>query len=124
MAKQEIYSYIKSVFTNKEPLSVRYKHGAQFIFPVYITKKMEEADISELELGVRSYNCLKRAGIDTIADLCERIDGSKDLFQIRNCGSTSVLEIMDALFRYQYESLPIDRREGYLVSVIEKNLND
>lgn len=122
MAKQEEYSYIKSVFSSMEPLSIHSKRGASFIFPIYITSKMEEEDISELELGVRSYNCLKRAGISTIADLCEKIEGTKDLMHLRYCGRTSIAEIMDALFRYQYESLSPEKREKYLLQVIEKNI--
>lgn len=47
--------------------------------------------ISDLDLSVRSYNCLKRAGIDTIEDLLQK-DGY-DLQKIRNMGRKSLKEI-------------------------------
>lgn len=90
-------------------------------FPVYLSPRMEEADIEVLELSVRSYNCMKRAGISTIGELCERIHSSSDLKTIRNCGSTSVAEIMDNLFAYNYNSLKPERRAGYIAKVIEMN---
>lgn len=90
-------------------------------FPVYLSPKMEAADIEVLELSVRSYNCMKRAGISTIGELCERIHSSSDLKTIRNCGSTSVAEIMDSLFAYNYNSLKPERRAGYIAKVIEMN---
>lgn len=51
--------------------------------------------IDELELSVRAYNCLKRAGINTIADLLDKtID---DLGKVRNLGKKSIDEIAEKL---------------------------
>ena len=51
--------------------------------------------IDELELSVRAYNCLKRAGINTIADLLDKtID---DLGKVRNLGKKSIDEIEEKL---------------------------
>ncbi|MDY3983236.1 MAG: DNA-directed RNA polymerase subunit alpha [Veillonellaceae bacterium] len=51
--------------------------------------------IDDLELSVRAYNCLKRAGINTIADLLDKsID---DLRKVRNLGSKSIDEIEEKL---------------------------
>jgi len=48
-----------------------------------------------LELSVRAYNCLKRAGINTIADLLDKtID---DLGKVRNLGKKSIDEIEEKL---------------------------
>ena len=88
-----------------------------------MTEKLEQTDIEVLELSVRSYNCLKRAGISTIGQLCSRVHGSEDLKSIRNCGKTSVAEIMDSLFAYQYAQLKPERRGKFLAQVIEMNIN-
>lgn len=51
--------------------------------------------IDELELSVRSYNCLKRAGINTVEDLCEKT--MDDLMKVRNMGRKSLDEILNKL---------------------------
>jgi DNA-directed RNA polymerase alpha subunit len=62
------------------------------------------------------------AGIMTIGDLCEKVQSSTDLKKIRNCGITSIAEIMDHLFAYQYHLLKPERRGKYLADVAERNL--
>ena len=47
--------------------------------------------IEELELSVRSFNCLKRAGINTVAELCEM--SVDDMMKVRNLGKKSLDEI-------------------------------
>jgi DNA-directed RNA polymerase subunit alpha len=56
---------------------------------------MEHILIEELELGVRSYNCLKRVGIETVGDLIAKSD--RDLAAIPNFGRKSIDEIRAAL---------------------------
>ncbi|MEX0992535.1 MAG: DNA-directed RNA polymerase subunit alpha [Solirubrobacterales bacterium] len=56
---------------------------------------MEEILIEELELGVRSYNCLKRAGIQTIGDLVQKSEG--ELSTIPNFGKKSIDEVKETL---------------------------
>ena len=51
--------------------------------------------IDELELSVRSYNCLKRAGINTVEDLCAKT--MDDLMKVRNMGRKSLDEILNKL---------------------------
>ena len=57
-----------------------------------------DADITELNLGVRSYNCLKRAGCNTIRDIfnCMGEDG-QGLRKIRNLGTRSENEIIEKI---------------------------
>ena len=64
---------------------------------------------------------MKRAGINTIGDLCEKVHSSADLKTLRNCGNTSVAEIMDKLFLYNYQQLKPERRGVYLAKVVEMN---
>jgi DNA-directed RNA polymerase subunit alpha len=56
---------------------------------------MENFPIEELELGVRSYNCLKRVGIETIGDLV--IKSENELAAIPNFGKKSIEEVKETL---------------------------
>jgi DNA-directed RNA polymerase subunit alpha len=56
---------------------------------------MDEILIEELELGVRSYNCLKRAGIQTVGELLQRSES--ELAAIPNFGSKSIEEVRETL---------------------------
>ena len=59
------------------------------------TKKVLEMNIDELELSVRSYNCLKRAGINTVAELIDRTPD--DMMKVRNLGRKSLEEVLGKL---------------------------
>ena len=59
------------------------------------TKKVLEMNIDELELSVRSYNCLKRAGINTVEELCNKT--SEDMMKVRNLGRKSLDEVLAKL---------------------------
>jgi DNA-directed RNA polymerase subunit alpha len=56
---------------------------------------MHDILIEELELGVRSYNCLKRAGIQTVGDLISKAEG--ELAAIPNFGKKSIDEVIETL---------------------------
>jgi len=56
---------------------------------------MDDILIEELELGVRSYNCLKRAGIQTVGDLISKSEG--ELNAIPNFGKKSIDEVIETL---------------------------
>jgi DNA-directed RNA polymerase subunit alpha len=56
---------------------------------------LDEILIEELELGVRSYNCLKRAGVQTVGDLVRKSRG--ELNAIPNFGSKSIEEVIETL---------------------------
>ncbi len=61
-------------------------------------EKVLEMTIEELDLSVRSYNCLKRAGINTVQELTERT--MDDMMKVRNLGKKSLEEVeqkLDAL---------------------------
>ena len=67
----------------------------------------DERQVEELELTVRSYNCLKREGVDTIGQLATMTE--EELMNIRNLGMKSVDEIRSKLTEYGYEL----ESEGY-----------
>ena len=57
--------------------------------------KALEMNIDELELSVRSFNCLKRAGINTVEALCNHT--SEDMMKVRNLGRKSLEEVLAKL---------------------------
>nr|MCR5338356.1 DNA-directed RNA polymerase subunit alpha [Lachnospiraceae bacterium] len=58
-------------------------------------EKVLEMSIDELELSVRSYNCLKRAGINTVQELTDRTQD--DMMKVRNLGRKSLEEVLAKL---------------------------
>ena len=58
-------------------------------------EKVLEMPIEELELSVRSYNCLKRAGISTVEDLANKTE--EDMMKVRNLGKKSLDEVINKL---------------------------
>lgn len=57
--------------------------------------RLAEMMIEELDLSVRSYNCLKRAGINTVAELCAKSDA--EMIKVRNLGKKSLEEVKQKL---------------------------
>ncbi|NLW22820.1 MAG: DNA-directed RNA polymerase subunit alpha [Tissierellia bacterium] len=58
-------------------------------------EKVLEMTVEELDLSVRSYNCLKRAGINTVDELTQKTE--EDLMKVRNLGKKSLEEIQKKL---------------------------
>ena len=65
-----------------------------------------EMNIDELELSVRSYNCLKRAGIQTVQDLASKSED--DMIKVRNLGKKSLKEVKEKLIELGLGFKPID----------------
>jgi len=57
--------------------------------------KLMEMTIEELDLSVRSYNCLKRAGINTVSELCAKTE--EEMIKVRNLGKKSLEEVTQKL---------------------------
>lgn len=57
--------------------------------------KLLETAIEDLELSVRSYNCLKRAGIHTVADIVNKSE--QDMIKVRNLGKKSLDEVINKI---------------------------
>ncbi len=70
----------------------------------------DERPVEDLELTVRSYNCLKREGVDTIGQLATMTE--EELMNIRNLGMKSVDEIRSKLIEYGYT---LESEEGGVV---------
>ena len=58
-------------------------------------EKVLEMTIEELDLSVRSYNCLKRAGVNTVEDLAEKTE--EDMMRVRNLGRKSLEEVLNKM---------------------------
>ena len=56
-------------------------------------EKVLEMSIEELDLSVRSYNCLKRAGINTVEDLANKTED--EMMKVRNLGRKSLEEVFE-----------------------------
>jgi DNA-directed RNA polymerase subunit alpha len=61
-------------------------------------QKVLEMSIEDMELSVRSFNCLKRAGINTVEDLTKR--SKEDMLKVRNLGLKSLEEVIQKLESY------------------------
>jgi DNA-directed RNA polymerase subunit alpha len=58
-------------------------------------EKVLEMTIEEIDLSVRSFNCLKRAGINTVEDLTNKTE--EDMMKVRNLGKKSLEEVIQKL---------------------------
>jgi len=68
--------------------------------------KLLEMSIEELDLSVRSYNCLKRAGINAVEDLIKRSED--DMMKVRNLGKKSLEEVQNKLISLGLDFKPIN----------------
>jgi DNA-directed RNA polymerase subunit alpha len=74
-----------------------------------IPDRVAEANIEELDLSVRAFNCLKRAGITKVGEILERLDKDEDeLLAIRNFGQKSLEELKEKLEEKGYWPLPVE----------------
>lgn len=72
-----------------------------------IPARVYEAPIEELELTVRAYNCLKRAGITKVGEILKRMEkGEDEMLAIRNFGKKSLDELVEKLREKNYLNVP------------------
>ena len=100
MGPDEAVSMAAKVLSEHLNLFVNLSDAAQDLSviadkPDDATGKSLEMSIDELELSVRSYNCLKRAGINTVAELCDK--SPDDMMKVRNLGRKSMEEVEQKL---------------------------
>jgi DNA-directed RNA polymerase subunit alpha len=84
-----------AIFTDLERIEGFAEAGAEAEAEAPQAHGMENFPIEELELGVRSYNCLKRVGIETIGDLVSKTE--TELAAIPNFGKKSIEEVRETL---------------------------
>ena len=84
-----------AIFTDLDSIPGYGEMAAEAAAESTVSHGMENFPIEELELGVRSYNCLKRVGIETIGDLTSKSEA--ELAAIPNFGRKSVEEVRETL---------------------------
>ncbi len=94
-----------------------------------IPSRIAEAPIEELELTVRAYNCLKRAGITKIGEILKRMEkGEDEMLAIRNFGKKSLDELVERLEEKGYMDVAgVDLsafRNGTNASAVEDDENE
>ena len=83
-----------SLIAGVEAASVAPEEVADESIPTHVF----DVPIEDLELSVRAYNCLKRAGIVKVGEVIQRLEkGPESLLSIRNFGQKSLDELMDQL---------------------------
>lgn len=122
--KEQNYLKIKEIFNNLEGVRLEESKNGGFKFSVYPDMKEMDVPIENLNLTVRSNNCLRRAKINTISELVTNMRSSSDIAKLRCCGAKSVSEIMEAVFLYQLSCLKAKDKEKYILKVIEMNSNE
>ena len=92
LAKEEYQKYLET-----QKSYWKYESAKQYIlqYESGVFLPIREQKIENLDLSMRSYNCLKRAGIRTIGDLLNFT--YNDLFKIRNLGRKSLKEVLDKI---------------------------
>lgn len=100
LAPDEAVSFAAKVLSEHLNLFIDLSEKAQML-DVITDKKVDEKEkvlvmnIDELELSVRSFNCLKRAGINTVEELCSKTPD--DMMKVRNLGKKSLDEVLAKL---------------------------
>ncbi len=86
-----------SHFANFSNLSPKFEDLSLIKDPVVQKQEtFENLSIEDLDLTVRSYNCLKRAGIQTVLDLTQKSEA--EMMKVRNLGKKSLKEVKDKLY--------------------------
>ncbi len=96
----EAISYAAKIMIEQLNLFVGLTEKTDEVEPVEETEddkrdKVLDMTVEELDLSVRSYNCLKRAGINTVEELTQRTD--EDMMKVRNLGKKSLEEVQQKL---------------------------
>jgi DNA-directed RNA polymerase subunit alpha len=107
------FSLISGVTEVEVPVEVEATGG--------IPSKIYETPIEELELTVRAYNCLKRAGITQVGEILEKLKrGQDEILAIRNFGQKSLDELMEKLEEKGFLSILQDDGDASAVAVKDR----
>lgn len=85
--------YRRGIYTQEMELVF----GTIDVLPTLNTQ-YNQITIADLDLSVRSYNCLRRAGIETLQELCDKTE--IDMMKVRNLGKKSLKEIKNKMAEY------------------------
>lgn len=86
------------------------------------TQTLCDTEVSQLDLSVRSYNALMRAGCHTVGDVITAINEDK-LRGVRNLGIKSMAEIRAFIMEYGYSRLSERRKREFIRNLVKLNSN-
>lgn len=111
-------SQINKQLTKNPIKEIQGLHGEILIYQSSI---LLDVNIEFLNLSVRSFNCLKRTGWDTIGDIVKEIENWQDLLKVRNLGRNSAEEILRQIQKYQ-ESLLTPKDKEYQRKSMQRSI--
>ena len=123
---KEMNKYLEGI-TIEEILAILSKNKKAFHYQVNFTNDQLHQDIEVLDLSVRAYHCLKRAGYDNLESLVNGIytkngeSSKKQLRKIRNLGTNSADEILVKLMNYYFMNLSDNRKKAYMDKILDIN---
>lgn len=121
MNKDTIVKEIYTMVTYYGLMPALYKAiGKQIRLSMGYSKKCVSAPIEELSLSVRSYNALKRAGLDLIGKVIDTLS-YKELMKVRNLGKKSLVEIQSRIVDYGFEHLSEPEKKEFIKATLENN---
>ena len=119
---KEMSQTVTEVMNSLEGVELKERQGRSFRFRMYMTNEMMNSPLDVLDLGVRAYHCLMRAGYKTVGQVADAVASKEGIGGIRNCGKKSVREIKEQLFLFNYNNLDVSRRDSYLKEVVLMNI--
>ena len=123
---REMNKYLEGI-TIEEIFLILMHHKKPFHYQVMLTIEQQKQEIEVLDLSVRAYNCLRRAGYCNLESLINGIytkegeTSKKQLRKLRNLGANSADEILIKLFNYQFMILPDARKKAYMDTILKIN---
>lgn len=118
---KEPYFGMKCLLKDMYGLNLHNSKKGTFRFRVYLSEKLKDMPIENLELSERGRNCLRRAGFNNLYELYDAVNGKNDLLAIRNCGNGTAKEVMEKIFIYQFNSFSEEKKKKYIDLLVELN---
>lgn len=101
-------------------IAVKSNFGAKAKIKMFFSDEFCNKNIEELNLSVRSYNCIKRAGINKVDKLIDAISESK-LYSFRNLGQKSIAEINQKLYQSCYDNMSEESKRNFIKMLFDVN---
>jgi hypothetical protein len=120
----EEYEIVKQIYQALEEEGligcVRKFFGVGTLVKLPFNEKAWKTPIEDLNFSVRSYNCLKRAHIDTVGQIID-VKHKDGLWEIRNLGKTCRTEIHYKTYEFGYKCLDERRKKEFAKTLYELN---
>ena len=121
MNKDAIVSEIYDAVSNHGLAQTLYAlFGNSVSIKMAYSKKCCETIIEALSFSVRSYNALKRNGMNTVGSVIDAL-GDNKLLEIRNLGKKSFIEIQVKILEYGYSNLSEMEKKAFILDTVQRN---